>query len=89
MGEHISEDIRIKRGSQEACILQPLLLYIYSNKTFEKALEHCNEGISINGVNINDVRYADDSHLRGFFGDPADATKSSRGTIVQTLVYNY
>ncbi|RZF44527.1 hypothetical protein LSTR_LSTR002300 [Laodelphax striatellus] len=45
------------------CVLSPLLFNIYSEKIISKALEEETGGIKINGIPINNLRYADDTVL--------------------------
>ena len=55
-----TEDIRIQRGVRQGCILSPPLFNLYSEYLLQEAISEKN-GILINGVNINNIRYADDT----------------------------
>ena len=57
-----SEEITIKRGVRQCCIilLSPCLFNIYTEYLIREALED-GEGININGQNITNIRYADDT----------------------------
>ena len=55
-----SEEITIKRGVRQGCILSPCLFNIYTEYLIREALED-GEGININGQHITNIRYADDT----------------------------
>lgn len=52
----------IKRGVRQGCVMSPDLFNLYSEVILRK-LEEREEGILVNGVNINNLRYADDTVL--------------------------
>lgn len=56
-----TNNIKINRGVRQGCILSPLLFNLYSDIIFKKALEETDIGIKINGLPINNLRYADDT----------------------------
>ena len=55
-----SQEITIKRGVRQGCILSPCLFNIYTEYLIREALED-EKGININGHNITNIRYADDT----------------------------
>ena len=57
----MSEDIEIRKGVRQGCVLSPTLFNLYSEAIFSKALQNSTEGIKINGEPINNLRYADDT----------------------------
>ena len=57
-----SEVITIKRGVRTGCILARCLFDIYTEYLIRKALED-GEGRNINGQNITNIRYVDDTIL--------------------------
>lgn len=58
-----TEELEIRRGVRQGCILSPLLFNLYSEAIFRETLEDELVGIVINGEVINNMRYADDTVL--------------------------
>lgn len=59
----LTEEIEIRRGVRQGCILSPLLFNLYSEAIFKESMEEEEAGIIINGETINNLRYADDTVL--------------------------
>ncbi|GFR82438.1 endonuclease-reverse transcriptase [Elysia marginata] len=55
-----TEDIMIQRGVRQGYILSPSLFNLYSEYLLQEAISETS-GILINGVNIHNIRYADDT----------------------------
>ena len=58
-----TEWFSIGKGVRQGCILSPYLFNIYSEQIIRNALEDQLEGIKIGGLNLNNLRYADDTTL--------------------------
>lgn len=58
-----TEEMEIRRGVRQGCILSPLLFNLYSEAIFKETLQEESVGIVINGEVINNMRYADDTVL--------------------------
>ena len=61
VGDSQSEKIDIKRGVRQGCIMSPRLFNRYTEDIFRDANKE--EGIRVNGRNVNNLRYADDTAL--------------------------
>ena len=59
--DELSPFTEIQRGVRQGCVLSPYLFNIYTEFIFREAEEL--EGITINGHNINNLRYVDDTAL--------------------------
>ena len=64
VGNELSEEVNIKRGVRQGCVLSPLLFNLYSEDIIQEALEDQHTtGVKVNGKIINNIRYADDTVL--------------------------
>ena len=57
----LSDNIKIKRGVRQGCILSPVLFNLYTDISF-RSVQHL-KGVVVGGVSITDSRYADDTAL--------------------------
>ena len=57
----VSKYVEIKRGVRQGCVLSPDLFLLYSEIIMREIKDI--DGIKVNGENINNVRYADDTAL--------------------------
>ena len=57
-----SEGIKIRRGTRQRCILSPYLFNLFTELIF-RVIENDEEGVSIGGRRINNLRYADDTGI--------------------------
>ena len=55
-----SEEITIKRGVRQGCILSECIFNIHTGYCIRESLED-GKGTNINGQNITNIRYADDT----------------------------
>ena len=57
----VTKEFQVKQGVRQGCVLSPSLFNLYTEKIFRE-IEEMN-GVNIGGVNINNLRYADDTVL--------------------------
>ena len=57
----MTSECKIKKGVRQGCVLSPNLFNLYTEKIFREVEDM--KGINIGGVNISNVRYADDTVL--------------------------
>ena len=57
----MSEYVEIERGVRQGCVLSPDLFSLYTEMIMRYIIEM--EGIRVGGVNVNNLRYADDTAL--------------------------
>src|SRR5437867_3849333 len=58
----VSGEVGVGRGVGQGCVMSPMLFNLYSEFMMREALEGV-EGIGFGGVNITNLRYADDAVL--------------------------
>src|SRR5437899_1633772 len=58
----VSREVGVERGVRQGCVISPMLFNLYSEFMIQEALEGV-EGIGFGGVNITNLRYADDAVL--------------------------
>ena len=61
IGNDVTGDTQIKKMVRQGCVLSPDLFNLYSGIILRGINDF--EGIKVNGVNINNIRYADDTLL--------------------------
>ena len=57
----MKSEFKIKKGVRQGCVLSPNLFNLYTEKIFREVEDM--KGVNIGGVNINNLRYADDTVL--------------------------
>src|SRR6267154_1524021 len=58
----ISGEVVVERGVRQGCVISPLLLNLYCEFMIKEAMEGV-EGVTFGGVNVMDLRYANDAVL--------------------------
>ena len=61
LDQDLSAEIKIKRGVRQGCVLSPCLFNLYTEMIFRHIEEIT--GVVVGGININNLRYADDTVL--------------------------
>ena len=65
-GHGITDWFQIGKGVNQGCILSPCLFNLYAEYiTINAGLKEAQAGIKIAGRNINNLRYGDDTTLKG------------------------
>ena len=57
----MTSEFKIKKGVRQGCVLSPNLFNLYTEKIFREVKDM--KGVNIGGVNINNLRYADETVL--------------------------
>ena len=57
----VTSEFKVKKGVRQGCVLSPNLFNLYTEKIFREVEDM--KGVNIGGVNINNLRYADDTVL--------------------------
>src|SRR3989441_829032 len=58
----VSREVDVERSVRQGCVMSPTLFNLYSEFMIKEAMENV-EGIKFNGINVTDLRYADDAVL--------------------------
>src|SRR2546425_4921094 len=58
----VSREVGVERGVTQGCVISPMLFNLYCEFMIQEAMESV-EGIRFGGVNITNLRYADDAVL--------------------------
>lgn len=77
----LTEEIQIRRGVRQGCILSPLLFNVYSEQIMKLALDGMDEGILIGGERLNNIRYADDTII---FADTLEGLQALISSVAET-----
>lgn len=59
----LSKPFKFRKGVRQGCILSPILFNIYGEYIMRKVCDNWHGGISVGGVKVNNLRYADDTTL--------------------------
>ena len=58
----VSREVDVERSVRQCCVISSILFNLYSEFMIQEAMEDV-EGIRFGGVNITNIRYADDAVL--------------------------
>ncbi|GFS24696.1 endonuclease-reverse transcriptase [Elysia marginata] len=61
VGKDLSDEVDIKKGVRQGCVLSPSLFNLYTEYIFREIDDVLN--LKVNGENLNNLRYADDTVL--------------------------
>lgn len=61
--ESITQQTKIHKEVRHGCVLPPLLFNPYSELKFDRTLADTSDGIKVNGMNISNIRYANNTFL--------------------------
>ena len=65
-GHETMDWFQIRKGVCEGCLVSPCLFNLYAEYIWQNGgLDDSQAGIKIAGRNIDNLRYADDTHFRG------------------------